>query len=81
MNAPRMRLKQAAGWFAAGREVAEAMRLLSDATFKVFLWLCLHAERDSGRLLVEPATIARAVGKDEAAVREILRDLFQAEVC
>jgi hypothetical protein len=29
MNTPRMRLKHAAGWFAAGREVAEAMGLLS----------------------------------------------------
>jgi len=43
MNAPRLRLKHATGWFAAGREVTEAMTLLSDAAFKVFLWLCLHA--------------------------------------
>lgn len=81
MNTPRMRLKHAAGWFAAGREVTEAMGLLSDAAFKVFVWLCLHAERDSGRVLVETAAIARAVGKEEAAICEILRDLFQAEIC
>lgn len=81
MNAPRLRLKHAAGWFAAGREVTEAMTLLSDAAFKVFLWLCLHAERDSGRLLVEPANIASALGKDEATINEILGNLFQAEIC
>jgi len=81
MNTPRLRLKHTAGWFAAGREVTEAMRLLSDAAFKVFLWLCLHAERDSGRLLVDSATIARAVGKNEAVIGKILRDLFQAEIC
>ncbi|HUO28558.1 MAG TPA: hypothetical protein VMU80_05040 [Bryobacteraceae bacterium] len=81
MNAPRLRLKHAAGWFAAGREVAEAMGLLSDAAFKVFFWLCLHAERGSGRLLVEPKTIARSVGKTEAEIVAILGDLFQGEIC
>lgn len=81
MNAPRMRLKHAAGWFAAGREMAEAMVLLSDAAFKVFFWLCLHAERSSGRLLVEPRTIAGALGKTEIEIMAILDDLFQREVC
>jgi hypothetical protein len=81
VNTSRLRLKHAAGWFAAGREVAEAMTLLSDTAFKVFLWLCLHAERNSGRLLIEPATIARAVRKSEKEVSAILADLFQAEIC
>jgi len=81
MNAPRMRLKRAAGWFAAGREVTEAMGLLSDAAFKVFVWLCLHAERSTGRLLVEPICIATALGKTEVEIRAVLEDLFQAEIC
>ena len=33
MSAPRLILKQPAGWFAAGREVAQAMTLLSDGAF------------------------------------------------
>ena len=41
----RFQLKQPTGWFAAGREVRCALELLSDATFKLFVWLCLHAER------------------------------------
>jgi hypothetical protein len=81
MNTPRMRLKHAAGWFAAGREMAEAMGLLADAAFKVFFWLCLHAERSSGRLLVEPETIARSVGKTEGKIIAILDGLFQREIC
>jgi hypothetical protein len=81
MNAARMRLKHATGWFAAGREVAEAMGLLSDAAFKVFFWLCLHAERTSGRLLVEPQTIAGSVGKTEVEIIAILDYLFQREIC
>ena len=44
----RFQLKQPTGWFAAGREVRCALELLSDATFKLFVWLCLHAERGRG---------------------------------
>jgi hypothetical protein len=80
MNARRMRLKHAAGWFAAGREVAEAMGLLSDAAFKAFFWLCLHAGRSSGRLLVDPKTIAGALNKTEVEIIAILDDLFQGEI-
>jgi len=41
----RFQLKHPTGWFAAGREVACALEMLSDSTFKLFVWLCLHAER------------------------------------
>ena len=81
MNTPRVRLKHPAGWFAAGREMTEAMGLLSDAAFKVFFWLCLHAERSSGRLLVEPETIARSMGRTEVEIMAILDALFQREIC
>ena len=64
MNAPRMRLKHAAGWFAAGREMAEAMGLLSDAAFKVFFWLCLHAERSSGQAAGRTANHRQICGQN-----------------
>jgi hypothetical protein len=44
MNPARFRLKHPDGWFAAGREVASALPLLSDAAFKLSVWLCLNAE-------------------------------------
>lgn len=81
MNSARMRLKCAAGWFAAGREVAEAMALLSDGAFKLFIWLCLHAERSRGALAPDPKVIARALGKTEAEITRGLSDLFQLEIC
>jgi hypothetical protein len=46
-------LKHSTGWFAAGREVAEASTLLSDAACKLFLGLCLHADRSRGAVRVE----------------------------
>jgi hypothetical protein len=40
--APRLRLKRPTGWFAAGQEVATALPLLSDAAFKLYVFLCLN---------------------------------------
>jgi hypothetical protein len=56
--AARLQLKRPTGWFAAGQEVQRAATSLSDASFKVFVWLCLHAERASGRLRVTAGTLA-----------------------
>jgi hypothetical protein len=81
MNSGRMRLKCTAGWFAAGREVAEAMALLSDGAFKLFIWLCLHAERSRGAVAADPKVIAHALGKTEAEITTNLGDLFQVEIC
>jgi hypothetical protein len=50
MNEPPPRLKHPSGWFAAGREVARAIALLSDGAFKLYIHLCLNADRRTGRL-------------------------------
>ena len=80
MTGPQLRLKQPTGWFAAGREVAQALSLLSDGAFKLFMWICLNADRGLGTIRIEPDEIARVLGKTEAEIRANLRDLFQAEI-
>lgn len=77
----RLQLKQPTGWFAAGREVACALELLSDATFKVFVWLCLHAERSRGALSATPPELARALGKKESDLHRALEELERQGVC
>jgi DNA-binding MarR family transcriptional regulator len=77
----RFQLKQSTGWFAAGREVACALQLLSDATFKLFLWLCLHAERSQGKVSATTADLARALGKSPSDVVLALQELQQRGVC
>lgn len=77
----RFQLKQSTGWFAAGREVACALQLLSDATFKVFLWLCLHAERSRGTVTATPAEITKGLGKTENEIRACLQELQRQGVC
>jgi hypothetical protein len=75
-----MRMKSTTGWFAAGREVAEAMGLLADTAFKLFMWLCLHADRSRGTIAAVPKVIAGALGKTEAEITKNLDDLFQREI-
>jgi hypothetical protein len=77
----RCQLKRATGWFAAGQEVACALELLSDATFKLFVWLCLHAERSRGALSASPGELARALGKQPTAIQVALEELQRQGVC
>ena len=77
----RFQLKQSTGWFAAGREIACALQLLSDATFKLFLWLCLHAQRSQGTVSATTAELARALGKSQSDVMLALQELQRRGVC
>jgi len=80
MTGSRLRLKQLTGWFAAGWEVSHALSLLSDGAFKLFMWICLNADRGLGAIRVDPHEVARVLGKTEAEIRAHLQDLFQAEI-
>ena len=77
----RLELKRPNGWFAAGQEVKRALELLSDGSFKLFVWLCLHADRSRGSLSGSPAELARALGKEEGDIRRALEELERQEVC
>jgi hypothetical protein len=77
MSTARLHLKQPRGWFAAGREVACALTLLSDAAFKVFVGMCLHAERSQGTVCSTAAEIARAIRKPETERVAILEELVK----
>lgn len=81
MTPARVQLKRAFGWFAAGREVQEAALLLSDNAFKLFVWLCLHAERASGVLCASAAELARALRKSEQDIARSLDELSLNGVC
>lgn len=80
MTAAPLRLKNPTGWFAAGKEVAQALTVLSDSAFKLFMWICLNADRGLGAIRMEPSEIARILGKTEVEIQANLRDLFQAEI-
>ena len=77
----RLRLKRKSGWFAAGQEVDCALQLLSDGAFKLFIWVCLHAERSRGAVSVTPAELSRTLGKTEHDICLALEELERRGVC
>jgi len=78
---PRLVLKQSTGWFAAGWTFAEAMTALSDAAFKLFAWLCLNADRHTGRLRITMAEITQCLGKSEGEIEAAREELAESGVC
>lgn len=81
MSAPRLVLKQPSGWFAAGREFAEAMTLVSDGAFKLYVHLCLTANRRTGCLSATVDELARGVVRAPTAVATNLEELEARAVC
>jgi hypothetical protein len=80
-TAAHFHLKRTSGWFAAGPEVEVALRLLSDAAFKLFVWLCLHADRNCGSIAATPSELARGLRRSEAEIQTTLEELWRQGVC
>ena len=74
-------LKRPSGFFAAGREIEQALALLSDGAFKLFVWICLHADCRSGRLCFRHGELARRLGKSPRSITSYLRELQLKHVC
>jgi hypothetical protein len=80
MNRQKLTLKHPTGWFAAGREVSVAAELLSDLAFKVFVYLCLNANRQTGRIPLEVPEVARLLRKRAEDVEVGLSELIESGV-
>lgn len=81
MMPPRLRLKKPTGWFAAGQEVAAALEMLSAEAFKLYLYLCLHAERHTGRIAWQPGAVVRLFRGGGEVVPAALEELCRQQVC
>ena len=81
MSAPRLVLKQPTGWFAAGREFAQAMTLVSDGAFKLYVHICLKANRHTGRLSATVDELARAMARAPTVVATNLDELKTIAIC
>jgi hypothetical protein len=78
---PRLELKRPTGWFAAGREMEEALGLLSDSAFRLFVWICLRAGRHTGALQVDAAQLARVLHKRPDELLHDMNELVDRRVC
>ena len=74
-------LKKPSGWFAAGAEVQKAMAKLSDGAFRLFVYLCLNARRDTGVLESNLTQLAKNVKRGQHTVRMHLREMEAAGIC
>jgi hypothetical protein len=81
MSAQRLILKQPTGWFAAGREFAQALTLLSDGAFKLYVHTCLRANRHTGCLGATLEELARALGRAPEVIARDLAELEDRAVC
>jgi hypothetical protein len=81
MNEPGGKLKHPSGWFAAGREVSRALALLSDGAFKLYIHLCLKADRRTGLLGADQGDLVKAVGKSRRSIVTYLEELRERGVC
>jgi hypothetical protein len=76
-----LRLKQPSGWFAADRSFQKALTRLSDGAFKLFVLLCLEAERPSGHVAFHQAELARKLGKSRRSIGAYLNELQEKGIC
>jgi helix-turn-helix protein len=75
------KLKHPTGWFAAGQEVVRASGILSDGAFRLYIHLCLSADRSTGRLRARQADLARTLQKSRRSVVTYLEELRTLDVC
>jgi hypothetical protein len=74
-------LKESTGWFAAGNSFRRALPLLSDGAFKMFSYLCLEADRRTGRYEAVQTQLAGALRKSRRIVGQYIRELECKRVC
>jgi hypothetical protein len=81
MSSSSLRLKNARNWFAAGMEVQLALETLTDGAFKVFMHICLNAERSTGVLPTTQVELARNLNKAHGTIRKYLGEMERAGIC
>jgi hypothetical protein len=74
-------LKQPTGWFAAGREFTQAITILSDGAFKLYVYACLRAGRHTGCLRATVDELARVMTRAPTAIAMNLDELEALAVC
>jgi len=77
----QLRLKKSANWFAAGEGFLKAMEILTDGAFKLFVFVCLKADRHSAICRVRSDQLAHALGKPIAAIQICIAEIEAKKVC
>lgn len=81
LEANTVRLKERAGWFAAGDPLRRALAALSAGAFQLFAYICLQADRRTGRYEASHAQLPETLGKSRRAMGDYMRELVTKGVC
>jgi len=74
-------VKEPAGWFAAGDGFRKALMLLSDGAFRLFSFLCLEADRHTGRHQATQKELAGVLGKSKRIIGNYVAELQAKGIC
>jgi len=77
----RLRLKEPTGWFAAGASFEAALVELSDGAFRLFAWICLKANRHTGRFESTHRELAATLSRSKRAIGNYVLELEQKGIC
>jgi len=80
-NNRKLRLKKNKGWFPAGESFLNAMSVLSDHTFKLFVFVCLNADRETATYTAGATRLAAVLGKFRTEVDRYIAELQNKKVC
>jgi len=78
---PKLRLKKATGWFPAGDEFLKAMTVLSDGPFKLFVFLCLSADRQTAICQSSYQRLAAGIGKSRHTAEAYVAEMRAKGIC
>ncbi len=81
MTSNQLRIKTGAHWFPALMQWRTAMTQLSDGAFKLFVYLCLNADRTTAQLEFRQTTLARTLGKSRRSLITYLQELKHRQIC
>jgi hypothetical protein len=76
-----LRLKHPTGWFAAGRVSIARSRCSRTGRSRLYIHLCLTAERSTCQVQADHADLAKALGKSRRSVVVYLEELRRQGVC
>lgn len=80
-NGARLRLKESTGWFAAGASFETALLVLSDGAFRLFAWICLKADRHTGRFQSTHRELSVALSRSRRAIGNYIAELEEKGIC
>jgi hypothetical protein len=78
---PKLRLKKTSGWFPAGDGFLKAMTVLGDGPFKLFVFLCLIADRQTATCQSSHQRLAAGIGKSRHTVEVYVAELKAKGLC